>query len=131
MRELRGHPAPRRRRGTCQAQSSHAFASHGTVRSSSSKRTILVRFEKDEPTRLEECALARSEAGLWCEDANELETQSKPLGLGSYGLPGGYIISAGIEFGRVVDGNVWCVHLAWPLTLVYVVTLAPYCLPMI
>ena len=37
--------------------------------------------------------------------------------------------SAGITFGRVVDGNVWCVHLAWPLTLVIVVTRAPYCLP--
>ena len=37
--------------------------------------------------------------------------------------------SAGIEFGRVVDGKVRRVHLAWPFTLVIVVTLAPYCLP--
>ena len=37
--------------------------------------------------------------------------------------------SAGITFGRVVDGKVCCVHLAWPLTLVIVVKNAPYCLP--
>ena len=38
--------------------------------------------------------------------------------------------SAGIEFGRVVDGKDWYVHLAWPLTLVIVVKNAPYCPPM-
>ena len=58
---------------------------------------------------------------------NGLETQRKPLGLAVVVSLVVLFVSAGIEFGRVVDGKVCCVHIAWPLTLVYVVTLAPYC----
>ena len=38
-------------------------------------------LKRTNPRGLEECALARSEAGPWCEDLNGVETQRKPLRL--------------------------------------------------
>ena len=61
---------------------------------------------------------------LWGQ-RNGLETQRKPLGPGGCCWLGSYIISTGIEFGRVVDGKVSCVHLAWPLTLDIVEKMRP------